>query len=63
MPQIDGATALKFLAGVESAMDAAGGGKYRAFNLVTELQRIGIGLVAVEVPPVAAAPQTNGAEE
>lgn len=48
---ISGKDALAFLAGVEKAMDEAGGGKFRAFNLLAELERIGLGIVSLEQAP------------
>lgn len=44
---INGQTATKFFEIIEQAMDQAGGGKYRAFNLVTCLQEIGFKIEAI----------------
>jgi hypothetical protein len=60
--KIDGATALQFFVGIEKAMDEAGGGRYRAFNLVTALRRIGLGIVAIDAPAVPAEPADHDGE-
>lgn len=53
---INGQTASKFFEVIETAMDKAGGGKYRAFNLVAALQEVGFKIEALSPEEVPATP-------
>lgn len=44
--QIDGDTVLRFLSGIETAMDNAGRGEHRAFKLLSELKLLGLHIEA-----------------
>ena len=49
--EIDGDLVLKFIDGIDRAMDEEGNGQRKAFNLLTELRKVGLRIVAVELPP------------
>jgi hypothetical protein len=53
-PPLTGASALKFLNAIEGCLKEAGGGQNRAFNLIIELDKIGLDIVARDLPPVSA---------
>ena len=48
--QFTSTSAVKLFEAIDHAMGVAGGGKYRAFLLVTELKKIGLEIRAVELP-------------
>ena len=49
--RVTGTTALQFFAAIDKAMDEAGSGQYKAFKLLTELDGVGLEIVAKEMPP------------
>lgn len=57
------ANAMKLFDLVAEASDAAGGGKYRGFNLVAELQARGIELSLGDAPPQKPVVEPNGVAE
>ena len=60
--RVTGTTALKFLAAIDKAIDEAGSGQYKAFKLLSELDGMGLEIVAKEYPPshgVGTARQTD----
>lgn len=48
--RVTGTTALKFMAAIDKAIDEAGSGQYKAFKLLTELDGMGLEIVAKEYP-------------
>lgn len=59
---ISGKDALAFLSGIDKAMEEAGGGQFRAFKLLAELEKIGLGIVSLDGPsaPVQALTLASG---
>jgi hypothetical protein len=55
--ELTSTTAVKLFDAIDRCMAAAGAGRYRAFNLVTELDKIGLEVRPKPTPPPAEDPR------